>query len=204
MAQHQQLGLGIHAGTSCSPAQPGVADLAGIGCAAAMPRMPHRPRPILQQKETSRTHDHTVFGTDRRKRHCCARVAPLDRRLYVRLSVCPALRHWTPLIEHRIARRGGSQPICVMESERFQSDVCTLQRYRSMVMAPTMQRARQNRNVGTALLIRGRIQGLDCRHFAVRDAEAQPLGVALGCRPALRHDHGVLASRLTRSRQTRA
>ncbi|GAA3070881.1 hypothetical protein GCM10020254_13340 [Streptomyces goshikiensis] len=76
MAEHEQLRLGVDAGSLGRRGQPGIADLGGIGdrrggIAERDSRHggPHeRPLPVVQFQEPGRTDDPPVGGSDHRER----------------------------------------------------------------------------------------------------------------------------------------
>src|SRR5580658_10636571 len=55
--QQEQLALGVGRGPDCRSRQPGIADLAGVGIHAAVPRMALWPCPSFQIKEACRPYD---------------------------------------------------------------------------------------------------------------------------------------------------
>src|SRR3981081_1366002 len=123
MRQHQELGLGICCGPDCRTCQPRIADLAGVGRLAAVPRMARRPRPPLQVKKTGRTDDRTVLHADNCKWYGSASVTPSNGGFNVLGGLDFALRDWTPLVERAINRRSGCQAVNVAVVKRFETNV---------------------------------------------------------------------------------
>src|SRR5208283_2334176 len=140
MRQHEQLGLGVGRSADCRAGQPRVADLAGVGDVATVPKVFWRPRPSLQVPETGRPNDDTVSQPDDRERHRAAGITPGQSGVDVAGGLDLALRDGTPLVEEGVSCRGGYKAVDVAVVKRFETNVSAWQDKTFCSHAPSMQR----------------------------------------------------------------
>lgn len=99
MRQHEQFGLGVDRRPDCRTRQPGVADFAGIGGAAAVRRVALAATAIFPGSKPRRADYRAIIYADRRERHGAPGTSLSESGVGVFCGFHLALRYRTPRIK---------------------------------------------------------------------------------------------------------
>lgn len=120
--EHEQLGFGVGASANGIAAEPGVADLAGVGIGAAVAFVALGPGPTLDVPEARGTDDRPVRAADDCEGHGGAGLLPFESGCNLVCGPIEPLRDRAPLVKCRIGYRSSGKSIGVAEFERLQAD----------------------------------------------------------------------------------